>query len=440
MNAHRFRRLRRFAAVLVATLLLGTVAATAVLELSLAEMLDRADLILYGQVREVVSEPSDEGGQRTRVVLDVDRDLAEPGAPRDDVVLHFDGGQFGDDAVTVEGVPVFEPGERVLVLAYDEDDLVSPIVGVWQGLWRLGSAGLTDERGRLLTPTPDGIAPDGEGGDLTRILDAFVAVLAGEGEIAAVAPVAPAPEAADPDDVAAEDPAEDAADDAADDPADGPEQDPAAPSQEPDADGGAETQVVRLREPDDDALRTTVEDAAAAWREAGVDVRIEWDAAAADRVASADPAGFGPDALSLTLRRSGEAGVDILVRADLVATATGVLAYELAGLVGAPREDDGVLSGRFAAGGASTPSAGDAARLRAALDRLPGDLDGDGDVDFYDLVLLAEAYGRTGERSEADLDGSGEVDDADLEWMRDRYRFLPPSPDPPAGRTSGAAN
>lgn len=452
--------MKRVAAVCAALSLAAVALATAAVDRSLEEMLRRADLLAYGQVREVTAETVDDE-IRTRVVLDVERDLGRPEDPRSEVALSFLGGRTADgEVVTVEGVPRLDVGERVLVLAYEEEGLASPIVGVWQGLWRLGPQGLTDARGRLLTPTPDGLAVDGEGGDLTTVLNAIESWGSGEAEI--VPGAAPSP--ADGGDAVAG-PAEsvdadvpEAPEDAADATVPGAEEVPAEPEDPEDAEAAAvrdeadeadeadradadgagpqdDPLAVVLRPPEDEALRDTIEEAAQAWREAGADLRVAFEEGAEDAIVAADPEPFGPDALSLTIRRADEPGAEVLIRSDIAASATGVVAYELAGLLGAGRSDAGLLSGRFGPEGAGSPSAADAARLVAVRDAVPGDLDADGDVDFYDLALLGEAYGRSGARLDADLDGSGRVDEADLDLLRERYEFFPPSPDPPPGRS-----
>ncbi|MBL0921408.1 MAG: hypothetical protein IBJ10_04680 [Phycisphaerales bacterium] len=52
---------------------------------------------------------------------------------------------------------------------------------------------------------------------------------------------------------------------------------------------------------------------------------------------------------------------------------------------------------------------------------IPGDIDGDGDVDFADLNLLLSSYNQTGPNLPADLDGDGDVDFADLNILLGNY-------------------
>jgi hypothetical protein len=76
--------------------------------------------------------------------------------------------------------------------------------------------------------------------------------------------------------------------------------------------------------------------------------------------------------------------------------------------------------------GPRRPTAEDAERIEALRSAIPGDLDGNGRVDFEDLLLMAEAFGRRGVNLPADLDGDGIVGPEDLEVLRGAYTFTPP--------------
>jgi len=52
---------------------------------------------------------------------------------------------------------------------------------------------------------------------------------------------------------------------------------------------------------------------------------------------------------------------------------------------------------------------------------LPGDANGDGKVDFSDLLILAQEYGHFNERNLADFNGDGKVDFADLLILAQNY-------------------
>jgi hypothetical protein len=61
----------------------------------------------------------------------------------------------------------------------------------------------------------------------------------------------------------------------------------------------------------------------------------------------------------------------------------------------------------------------------------PADLNRDGVVDFYDLIILAREFGRSGVGFAADLNRDGVVDQADLALLEEVYTFAEPSETPP---------
>jgi len=62
--------------------------------------------------------------------------------------------------------------------------------------------------------------------------------------------------------------------------------------------------------------------------------------------------------------------------------------------------------------------------------KFPGDTDGDGDVDVYDLYILAVAYGSHVEEpnynSDSDIDGNNHVNSDDLCILAEDYGELKP--------------
>lgn len=160
-------------------------------------------------------------------------------------------------------------------------------------------------------------------------------------------------------------------------------------------------------------------------------VLADWSAAGADVegtdrtvvVRYGDPDRLGPDAIALVVVRPDAGSYEVLVhpnrdgvRAALV-PAFGVV---LGGMPGV-----GALDPRIDSVAPLVPSTADVAMLRAARPDVPGDLDGDGRVDFEDLLRLAAAYDQQGINLPEDLDGDGVVGDADLDLLRERYTFEP---------------
>lgn len=180
-------------------------------------------------------------------------------------------------------------------------------------------------------------------------------------------------------------------------------------------------------EPPTGELAAAVEAALEDWRAAGVDVDAV-DARVSVRVGAA--ARFGPDVTAWVILRGGAddsaRGFEILVapgagspRAALI-PALGVV---LGGTLGR-----GALDPVLDPAGPRRPTPADGLALSERLSALPGDLDRDGRVDFEDLLLMAEAFGRRGVNLPADLDGDGVVDAADLDRLRESYTFDPPNP------------
>jgi hypothetical protein len=164
--------------VLVVSLVLSAVAhATTFRERSLDELFRATEIGFYGTVRELSTENRD-GDPYTLVTFEVAR--AFRGVPEgatggaQTVQLAFLGGTLPDgQTLSVEGMPGFELGDEVLVLAYDAP-YYSPIVGFSQGLWRRTPSGLVDPFGRSLGLSAAGTLV--RGGDNTDVQAVLAAV------------------------------------------------------------------------------------------------------------------------------------------------------------------------------------------------------------------------------------------------------------------------
>lgn len=158
--------------VALAIVLLPVALATTYLELELPLIIEQADLAFVGTVERVEVEARD-GVPWTVVTLLADEPLfgVEEG---DEVTLSFLGGTLPDgSSLSVNLMPQFSAGERLLIMAYDRE-AYSPIVGFRQGLWRQGDLGFSDEEGRLLSLDDAGaLAADGLGADSADLLGAL---------------------------------------------------------------------------------------------------------------------------------------------------------------------------------------------------------------------------------------------------------------------------
>ena len=142
---------------------------------------------------------------------------------------------------------------------------------------------------------------------------------------------------------------------------------------------------------------------------------------------------FGPDTHSLTVART-DAGRRMLeVRLNPASPfKEQALLHEVGILLGLSPSDSGIMNPRFSDETPSAPTEGDFDALRALLAQPPEDINRDGGVDFYDLWLLAQSFGRSGVNLPADINRDGMVDRADIALLQAAYIFGAPSETPPA--------
>lgn len=120
--------------------------------MSLAEMTDQAELIFTGSVvRSEVVLSRDGTFPFTFVTLRVE-EVLKGEAECDELTLRLDGGQLGQEAVFVDGMPELEEGGSYLLFVSGNGRLASPIVGWRQGMLRFELEGsdlkLVDGHGR----------------------------------------------------------------------------------------------------------------------------------------------------------------------------------------------------------------------------------------------------------------------------------------------------
>lgn len=136
---------------------------------------------------------------------------------------------------------------------------------------------------------------------------------------------------------------------------------------------------------------------------------------------------FGPDAVTLTVQRPAEQpGLEVLVNPDLYRDWPAALVHEAGLVLGLASGTAGLMQPLLSEDGVSTPQPEDIARLRELVSAVPGDLTGDGIVDFLDLLELAADFGRRGVNLPGDLDGDGTVTLEDLRLLRENHAFTEP--------------
>ena len=131
MTARRALGMALLVAVLAAPSLATTVA-----RLNLAQLVQRADLIVQGQVQSVYSEWDKERRLVfTYVSIRVDDPLK--GERRQSVLIRQIGGSVGRIEMSVAGLPQFKSGERALVFLKRQDATTFQVVGMNQGFYRI---------------------------------------------------------------------------------------------------------------------------------------------------------------------------------------------------------------------------------------------------------------------------------------------------------------
>jgi len=154
--------------------------ATTVIAKTFRSVATEADAVFAGTVREVRSYRRDDDRIWTAVRFGELRWLA--GGSGEETELEFAGGQVGDRAEMIGGMPRFTVGQRVVLFVRDAPS-ISPVVGFHQGCYALRETGAGD-----IVVTPDARpvrAVDGDelvlgesGGEDGMSLDAFAEVVA----------------------------------------------------------------------------------------------------------------------------------------------------------------------------------------------------------------------------------------------------------------------
>jgi hypothetical protein len=159
------------------------------------------------------------------------------------------------------------------------------------------------------------------------------------------------------------------------------------------------------------------------------------------RFAMSEPAGAGPDTVTLTLLHSaGPVRLTVLVNPLLYQSWPAALVHEAGIMLGLNPGAEGIMNPVLSSATPAAPEASDLAAFRLKQASVPGDLTGDGVVDWYDLLEVAARHDQRGVNLPGDLDGDGVITDQDLTLLRGNYEFLPPAdtaPGAPAGPEEG---
>lgn len=175
-------------------------------------------------------------------------------------------------------------------------------------------------------------------------------------------------------------------------------------------------------------LPEEVQDAFSQWLDAGAGSTPAESDGADTAFRFGSPELLGPDTVTLTLQRADRTpGLEVIVQPDLYRDYPAALLHEAGLTLGLTVRPEGVMRAGLTEGAEAVITAGDVSNLRSAALAVPGDLTGDGVVDFHDLLELAGQFGQRGFNLPADLDGDGIVTMDDLTELRQLYTFLPPA-------------
>jgi hypothetical protein len=132
----KFATRRLIGMALMAAILAVPAFATTVARLNLQQLVQRADLIVEGQVQSVYYQ-WDEGRRLvfTYVLIRVDDPLK--GERRQWVLIRQVGGTIGTIQMSVAGAPQFKNGEMALVFLKRQEDGAFQVVGMNQGLYEI---------------------------------------------------------------------------------------------------------------------------------------------------------------------------------------------------------------------------------------------------------------------------------------------------------------
>lgn len=127
-------------AFLLAVLLLSPLArATTVLQKDFPDLVHEAELITVGTVVDIREQWSAEKNAPFTLVTFANLDVLKGNIGDTELTLHFLGGSIPQGkSVWIDGVPRFTLGERTVLFSTGNQRDFCPLVGIWQGVFRVG--------------------------------------------------------------------------------------------------------------------------------------------------------------------------------------------------------------------------------------------------------------------------------------------------------------
>ena len=135
-----WRRIRPVVVVSLAALILGTPAAraTTVVKMTFSEVADAAEVIAIGTVSAIQQTWDAELEMPFTAVTFSDLEILKGEVGSEELTLRFLGGPAPDGlTLVVTGMPKFAVGDRAVVFSMANGVQACPLVGWWQGLYRV---------------------------------------------------------------------------------------------------------------------------------------------------------------------------------------------------------------------------------------------------------------------------------------------------------------
>ncbi len=154
-----------------------------------SDLVARAEQVVIGTVTKIVQDTDNNGAPRTLVTFE-DLSILK-GSVGSSLTLDFYGGRDGEHVTAISDMPIFHEGERAVLFVADNGKAICPLVGVWQGRFRVR---FDARRGTEVVDSNDGravvgrqkralvLAPAGAASDTTSALtlDQFRGMVADE--------------------------------------------------------------------------------------------------------------------------------------------------------------------------------------------------------------------------------------------------------------------
>ena len=139
----------------LSTVVAANAHATVVPAVGLDQMISDAELIVRGTVAEIEPRWSDDKSTIYTYVTFSDVSVIH-GQLFGPLTLRFEGGEIGKHRLEVDGMPAFRKGEEEILFVRGNDVAASPVVGLFQGRFKVVEGRVHDHAGEPIVGVSDG--------------------------------------------------------------------------------------------------------------------------------------------------------------------------------------------------------------------------------------------------------------------------------------------